>query len=171
MHALSWLVAVMLSDVAVPFAPDVRRPPEWLTPSLVLSGSVLGVTEVLSSERCIWHGSCVEANPMMPGGRGNGDAAARLLIKTVGTAAVAYLLLKHRHRHPWATVIAHRARRVERVPDQPRARARPAAREALDGASSQGSCGESSRCVNGRSGGLPRASYRVSAGEVDSIVR
>ncbi len=105
MHALSWLVAVMLSDVAVPIAPEARRPPEGLTPSLVISGSVLGATEVLSSERCISHGTCVEANPMMPGGRGNGDAAARLLVKTLGITAVAYLLLKHRHRHPWATVI------------------------------------------------------------------
>jgi hypothetical protein len=40
----------------------------------------------------------------MPGGRGNADSAARLMIKGVGTATVAYLLLKYRHRHPWATV-------------------------------------------------------------------
>jgi len=104
MHALPWLLAVVLSDLSVPTTSEVRRPPEWLTPSLVVAGSVLGLAEVVSSEQCLSHRTCVEANPMMPGGRGTGDTAARLMIKSAGTATVAYLLLKYRHRHPWAMV-------------------------------------------------------------------
>ena len=104
MHALPWLVAVMLSDLTTPLVTEVRRPPDWLTPSLVVSGSVLGLAEVVSSEQCISHGTCVETNPLMPRGVGTGSSASRLMIKAAGTATVAYLLLKYRHRHPWATV-------------------------------------------------------------------
>ena len=102
MHALPWLLAFMLSDLAVPTTGEMRRPPEWLTPALVVAGSVLGLAEVVASEQCLSHRTCVEANPVMPGGVGTSDTAARLMIKGVGTATVAYLLLKYRHRHPWA---------------------------------------------------------------------
>ena len=104
-HALPWLLALLIPGIGAPIrAIEPLQPPPWLTTTLLAAGGTLGITEVLASERCITGRTCVEANPLMPRGTGGGASASRILIKSAGTATVAYLVLRHRKRHPWAAL-------------------------------------------------------------------
>ena len=69
------------------------------------AGGSLGMADIVFSEACIQQGSCREANPVLPDGKGAGATAGRTFIKAAGTTASVVILAKLRHKHPkWALV-------------------------------------------------------------------
>ena len=86
--------------------PETRAtPPDALTNSLVAAGIVIGLVEILMSERCNQLNLCVEVGPAHAKGDTRLDTLKRGLLKGAGIAVTARAILWLNAAHKWYALL------------------------------------------------------------------
>ena len=85
---------------------ETRTPPDALTNSLVGAGIVIGLVEILFSERCNQLNLCIEVGPAHAKGDTRIDTLKRGLLKGAGIAVISKAILWLNANHKWYALLA-----------------------------------------------------------------